>query len=114
MAGSAEGLASFGDAELVRLGKPGKPALTVAQLRAMAAGHRWTAARHGCARENVMDAAQVMSAGLDRLADDAGHTARWFARRLLRLMWTATPSDLMPPHGLPDVAAYLALAGYPY
>ena len=114
MAGSAEALASLGDAELARLGKPGKPALTAAQLRAMAAGHRWMAARYGCARENVMDAAQLMAAEIDRQAGDAGHTARWFARRLLRLMWTATHSDLMPPRGLPDVAAYLALAGYPY
>ncbi len=99
MAGSAEALASLGDAELARLGKPGKPALTAAQLRAMAAGHRWMAARYGCARENVMDAAQLMAAEIDRQAGDAGHTARWFARRLLRLMWTATHSDLMPPRG---------------
>jgi hypothetical protein len=111
---SAEALASLGDAEVARLGKPGKPALTAAQLRAMAAGHRWMAARYGCARENVMDAAQLMAAEFARQAGDAGHTARWFARRLLRLMWTATSDDLVPPHDLPDVAAYLALAGYPY
>jgi hypothetical protein len=114
MAGSAEALASLGDAELARLGTPGRPALTAAQLRAMAAGHRWMAARYRGARENVVDAAQLMAAEFDRQVGDAGHTARWFARRLLRLMWTATRSDLVPPHGLPDVAAYLALAGYPY
>ena len=157
-AGSAEALASLGDAELARLAEPGKPALTAARLLAMAYRHRAMAARYGwrnpdqatdrdaqhtaaspsermcercgirvaaagpmcqtcddrCTRENVMDAARLMAAGIDRQAGDAGHTARWFARRLLRLMWTATRNDLAPPHGLPDVAAYLALAGYPY
>jgi hypothetical protein len=47
MAGSAEALASLGDAQLAVLAEPGKPALTVAQLQEMAAGHRAMAARYG-------------------------------------------------------------------
>lgn len=47
MAGSAEALASLGDPELARLAEPGKPALTMAQLQEMAAGHRVMAARYG-------------------------------------------------------------------
>ena len=65
-----------------------------------------------CARESVMDGARRMAGEIDAAAGERA-TVSWFARRLLRLMWTATENDLVPPHGLPDVAAYLALAGYP-
>ena len=42
----AEALLSLGDARLADLAEPGKPTLTVAQLRQIASEHRETAARY--------------------------------------------------------------------
>ena len=46
VAENAEALMSFGDTELASLAKPGRPALTSAQLRQLARDHRETAARY--------------------------------------------------------------------
>jgi hypothetical protein len=43
---NAEALLTLGDAELAALTEPGKPALTVNQLRQIACGHRETASRY--------------------------------------------------------------------
>jgi hypothetical protein len=43
---NAEALMSLGDTKLAALAEPGKPALTIAQLRQLARGHRETASRY--------------------------------------------------------------------